>query len=397
VSLMGRAAVLPDSEMAAFSDFVMPLNYPPNPAEYLDRSQPDAPPDVPSSQRGQNFFINTPVDGPLRCNDCHTENNFAPGTNRVMVPAAALLESQDMKVPHLRNEYRKTGFRDSAGVSNKRGFGFTHDGANDNLFTFLHFSRFNFGSGPAADDKRRDMEAFLNSFDTGTAPAVGYQITFDGPNDTNPTAVARMDTLEGQAALNYCDLIAKGRIGGQARGWEYAGGGMWTPDKAAESQITSATLRALGGLGAEVTVSGVPKGSGHRMGIDRDRDGYLDGDELAVQSDPGNPAATPLNVGVGDDHSTFHFGLRAVRPNPFHDAADVQFTLGRRSRVSLTVYDVLGREVRSMARGLWLEAGPQSLRWDGRGDSGVNVSAGVYFVKLETEAGHWTRPLVRIR
>ena len=392
VSLMGRATPLPDSEMAAFSDFVMALTYAPNPEEHLDRSQPDAPPGSPSSKRGQDAFINVALDGPLRCNDCHTENNFGPGTNRVMVPAAALLESQDLKVPQLRNEYKKTGFRDTVGALNRRGFGYTHDGATDNLFDFLHFPRFNF----ADDDERRDMQAYLMSFDTGTAPAVGYQITFDGPNDLEATAIARMDTLEAQAALNFCDLIAKGRVNGQERGWEYVGG-QWQPDKAAESAITSADLRALGELGAEVTVTGVPKGSGHRMGIDRDRDGYLDGDELDASSDPGNPASNPGNVGVPGQSSPLRFALRTIRPNPFRDAAQVDFTLGRRSRVSVTVYDVLGREVQRVAHGLWMEAGSQSLRWDGRAASGAGASAGVYFLRLDTEGGHWTRAVIRVR
>jgi DNA-binding beta-propeller fold protein YncE len=396
VSLMGRAAVLPDSEMAAFSDFVMPLAYPPSPFENLDRSQPDAPLGTPSAQRGQNFFINTPVDGPLRCNDCHTENSFGPGTNRLMIPAAALLESQDIKVPQLRNQYRKTGFKDSTGAVNKRGFGYTHDGSSDRLFDFLHHPRFSFAGGSLGDDQRRDMEAYLLSFDSGTAPAVGCELTFNGANDTDPTAVARMDTLEAQAGLTYCDLVAKGRVNGQERGWEFVGG-MWKPDKVAEPSITSADLRALGGVGAELTVMGVPAGSGHRMGVDRDRDGYLDGDELDVLSDPGDPASTPSNVGVPGGHSSVGFAMRAVSPNPFRNAAEVQFTLGRRSRVSITVYDVLGRTVRRVANGVLLDAGPQGLRWDGRGEAGTNVSAGMYFVRLETEGGRWTRPLVRIR
>ncbi|HTM58535.1 MAG TPA: FlgD immunoglobulin-like domain containing protein [Candidatus Udaeobacter sp.] len=392
VSLMGRTDALPDSEMSAFSDFVMAMVNPPNPNEYLDRSQPDAPPGSPSSMRGQNDFINTAIDGPLRCNDCHTENNFGPGTNRQMVPAAALMASQDMKIPQLRNEYRKTGFHDTTGAVNRRGYGYTHDGALDNLDDFLHFPRFNFTD----EDQRRDMAAYLLSFDTGTAPAVGFQITFDGPNDTDPTAIAEMDTLEGQAALNYCDLIAKGRVNGQPRGWEYVGG-LWQPDKQNDVPITSEALRALGEKGAEITVTGVPKGSGHRMGVDRDRDGALDGDELDSLSDPGNPASTPGNVGVPGVPNPFHFGIRAVRPNPFRDAMEVEFTLGRRSPVTVAVYDVLGRQVQSVARGVWMEAGPQSLRWDGRAASGARVSAGVYFVRLETAGGNWTRPVIRIR
>jgi len=265
VTLMGRDAPLADSEMTAFSDFVMPLALAPNPAQNLDRTMPDAPSTDPSALRGETFFFNTPVDGALKCSDCHTATSFGPGTNRTMVTATQLHESQDLKVPQLRTQYRKTGFRDEPGWINKRGFGYTHDGGVDSLFAFLHAPQFDFGAQPAADENRRDVEAFLHAFDTGTAPAVGYQITFDGPNDDDVTEVAVMDTLEGQAALDYCDLIAKGRINGQPRGWEYVGGGMWKSDKASEADLASADLRALGGLGSELTVTGVPKGSGHRM------------------------------------------------------------------------------------------------------------------------------------
>lgn len=303
-----------------------------------------------------------------------------------------------MKVPQLRNLYRKTGFTDLPGAQNKRGFGFIHNGATDNLFNFLKFPGFNFGAPPSvADANRRDVEQFLLSYDTGMAPAVGHQITFDGPNNSDPAAIARLDTLVGQAELSYCDLVARGRNGGQPRGWLYVGGGLWRPDKSAGSDVTTANLRALGGLGSEVTVTGVPEGNGTRAGIDRDRDGSRDGDELDAGSDPGNPLSTPANVAVEPIAPRDEFTLRAVKPNPFHVEVEVAFTLGRPGPVDLAIYDVLGREVRTVARGMRFEAGPQSLRWDGRDASGQQAGAGVYFVRLTTERATWTRPVVRVK
>jgi YVTN family beta-propeller protein len=392
VSLMGTTATLPDSAMAAFTEFVMPLAYPPNPHQHLDRTFPDAPAGQPSAKRGREFFLNTPVDGGQTCNFCHA---VPTGTNGQIFPDDVLLDDQDIKVPQLRNLYKKTGFSDVPGATNQRGFGFTHDGGIDNLFDFLLAPVFNFAAGVAGANQRRDVEAFLHAFDTGIAPAVGYQVTFDGTNNGNAALLARIDTLRAQIAAN-ADVIAKGRLAGQPRGWLYLGFDQWQPDKAAESNLTTADLIALAARGSEVTLSGVPFGSGDRMGIDRDRDTYRDGDELDAGSDPGNPASTPLNVGVSGPRDS---GTRvsAVRPNPFRDATELSFALGRPGPVSVTVYDVLGREVRSVARGLWLDAGPQSLRWDGRTREGAAAVAGVYFVRLDAAGGHWSRVVVRVR
>lgn len=398
ISLMGRGSVLPDSEMTAFSAFTMPLVDPPNPNQYLDRSFRDAPPGAPSAVRGRDFFFNTPVFSGRTCESCHSESNFGPGTNRQMVHRDTILEVQDLKVPQLRNLYRKGGFRDSVGATSARGFGYSHDGSDDNIFRFLHRPQFQFDPNPVtADEQRRDMAAYIVAFDTGMSPAVGFELTFDGTNGSDPTALGRVDTLKSQADLNYCDVIARGRVAGQPRGWWYLGGDLWRPDKAAESDVSTATMLALAGPGSELTVLGVPKGEGERRGLDRDNDGFLGGDEVAAGSDPGNPASTPANVGIEPGTpKPATFALRAVAPNPFRSFTDVTFTLGRPGRVDMVVYDVLGREVRAVARGQWFPAGNASLRWDGAGRDGRSAPAGMYFVRVKTEGAQWTRPVVRI-
>jgi hypothetical protein len=45
--------------------------------------------------------------------------------------------------------------------------------------------------------------------------------------------------------------------------------------------------------GGALTSTCAPPGSGERMGIDRDLDGALDGDERAAGSDPADPQSTP--------------------------------------------------------------------------------------------------------
>ena len=57
VSLMGRNTTLPDSQMAAFNAFTMPLTMSPNPRQNLDRTFADAPLGQPSAARGRAFFL----------------------------------------------------------------------------------------------------------------------------------------------------------------------------------------------------------------------------------------------------------------------------------------------------------------------------------------------------
>jgi YVTN family beta-propeller protein len=402
VSLMGLTNALPDSQMAAFSDFVSALVIPPNPNQHLDRSFPDAPLGQPSAARGATLFQALPVGaGGETCNDCHTATSFGPGTNGTEIPDDSLLHhlgfiDQDLKVPQLRNLYTKTGFKDSTGNWNKRGFGYGHMGAMDDLDSFLSGPGFTLGaSSEAADSNRADIVAFLMAFDTGMAPAVGYQITFDGTNNTDPTAIARLDTLLAQAVLGHIALIAKGRVAGEARGFEYKVGNHWLSDRSTEPWPTTAQLRALAVAGGEITVTGVPPQSGERMGVDRDRDGYLDRDEIDNASDPGDPNSTPVLTGVGGPASgEIRF---SVGPNPFRESAEIRFGLARRGEVDAAIYDILGREVARLARGTVFDAGPRSLRWDGRNAAGAQAGPGVYFVRVKTPDRTWNRAIVRLK
>jgi hypothetical protein len=78
-----------------------------------------------------------------------------------------------------------------------------------------------------------------------------------------------------------CDLIAKAWVEGRPRGWVLdAQSGLFRPDAAEAAAVTLLGLGEIADVpGQEVTLTCVPPGSGVRMGIDRDEDGVLDGDE----------------------------------------------------------------------------------------------------------------------
>jgi YVTN family beta-propeller protein len=276
--LMGSSA-LSSNDIAAYRDFINTITFEPNPNQNLNRTYPtnfaggDA-----NAGRNAFMFTNYTGTGPtaLQCNSCHTAPP-GPGSDRLIIPALALQESQDFKVPQLRAIYQKLHFNNSAGSNTIGGFGFTHDGTDPSIQVFL--------SRPVFQNIRNDtvikdnLAAFVQCFDTGTAPAVGYTRTVRAANVSTASISNDWSLLEGQAALTNIDLIAKGTLNGVRHGLLYQPLlGTYRPDTTnlpayARSELTSKILS-----GDTLTIMGVPAGSGQRMGIDRDLNGLLDGD-----------------------------------------------------------------------------------------------------------------------
>jgi len=85
------------------------------------------------------------------------------------------------------------------------------------------------------------------------------------------------------------DLIAKGSQGGSARGWFYdRSAGVFQSDRRNET-LSAEGLIDLAGAGSEITFTLVARGTGQRLGIDRDSDGVYDGDELDAGTNPADP------------------------------------------------------------------------------------------------------------
>src|SRR5262249_1614565 len=81
------------------------------------------------------------------------------------------------------------------------------------------------------------------------------------------------------------------------------------------------------------------------------------------------------------------------RPNPAHRSAKLEFQLATDESVSLTLYDLQGREVRLLANGSFT-AGTHSIPWDGLNANGRPGAAGLYLVRLRGPPPLATEPLV---
>jgi len=82
-------------------------------------------------------------------------------------------------------------------------------------------------------------------------------------------------------------------------------------------------------------------------------------------------------------------------PNPFTATTEIRFELPSPAEYDIVVYDVAGRRVAS-SRGTGV-AGINSVRWDGRDDSGTRVGSGVYYYRVEVDGETVERKMVLMK
>lgn len=76
------------------------------------------------------------------------------------------------------------------------------------------------------------------------------------------------------------------------------------------------------------------------------------------------------------------YSLSPNYPNPFNPTTTIRYDLPEATYVSLVIYDILGRKVRTL-RDSREVAGFKSVVWDGKDDAGNSVSTGIYIYLLK--------------
>ncbi len=90
------------------------------------------------------------------------------------------------------------------------------------------------------------------------------------------------------------------------------------------------------------------------------------------------------------------FTLGEPFPNPSEEGFSVRLSMPVTGDATLRVYDVHGREVRTLHRGT-LTAGEHSMVWDGRTERGTPARGGLYFLTYETGGQKAQQRLVLMR
>jgi len=78
------------------------------------------------------------------------------------------------------------------------------------------------------------------------------------------------------------------------------------------------------------------------------------------------------------------YQLKQNYPNPFNPSTQIDFMLPLTKEISLRIYDVLGKEVRTLINNERYGKGSHTISWNGRDNLGRAVSSGSYFCKLTT-------------
>lgn len=335
VGLQGADEEPTPEEMREFKTFLESVAFPPNPFRNLDNTLPttlglpgersfgrgqlragaELPPG--NAVRGMSFFRAATAPGCILCHTLPTGlgtsarfvggrwQTIPHGTNEERHVAMVGFERSEMlpfKVQHLRNLFDKNGFDLRSPVS-RSGFGFFHDGRVDSLTRLLQD-----GFAVNDDQQTADAIAFLLAF-TGSdlpEPAIGDPNRGPGLPGKDVQAGVGLQTVQTNSASssrllfmmsaartvppNRVELIVRGIKEGKTRGWLMRGP-IFVSDR--NETNTTAAILELASAATPLTFTFVPLGSGQRLALDRDGDGFFNQIEIEAGSDPANPDITP--------------------------------------------------------------------------------------------------------
>ena len=265
--------LISNADIRALESYLKSLRHHPNPNRTLDNALATT---VAGGNpvRGRTLF-NTHNN---HCSVCHV---LPDGSDHNLDDPRNFGGRQPMQTPSLETVYQRAQFNTRVGESTLTGFGLGHDGIGGKTsLPTVHFYDL--------DELRgvdfADVTAFLFSFETGTAPAVGYQRTITRETASDLEWLAALTLWEGQAArTNGCDLVVTGRRAGQGAQLVYDPiQQLYRPADPDQTPVSRDQLLAGLQAGESLTFIGTVPGDGPRWTWDRNRNEVPDSDEPAA-------------------------------------------------------------------------------------------------------------------
>lgn len=92
----------------------------------------------------------------------------------------------------------------------------------------------------------------------------------------------------------------------------------------------------------------------------------------------------------------FDYVLYQNFPNPFNPTTNVRFEVPEDSRVLIKIYDILGREIKTLFNDE-VQRGRYTIEWDGLNEAGFQMSTGTYFYRMTANEFVQTKKMLLIK
>jgi hypothetical protein len=104
-----------------------------------------------------------------------------------------------------------------------------------------------------------------------------------------------------------------------------------------------------------------------------------------------------LVTGIESEESVLKvFSLHQNYPNPFNPETNIKYELPKRSKVTLTIYNILGQKIKTLVDEE-KQPGFYSVKWDGTNDFNRKVSSGIYIYQIRAGKFIETKKMVFLK
>ena len=124
---------------------------------------------------------------------------------------------------------------------------------------------------------------------------------------------------------------------------------------------------------------------------------YPDGSDTWQQMNPTPGASNTQELFTMDSNTMPNsFKLYPAYPNPFNPETTISYDLPEQSFVEITIYDMLGKKVRSIVNEKQ-NPGHKSILWNAKDDYGTVVSAGLYIYQVQADNFIQTNKMILLK
>ena len=226
-------------------------------------------------------------------------------------------------------------------------------------------------------DPIADAEAFGWPIDLGS-PGISEPITADMDNDGDLEVFTM--TVSGDVHIDHHDGTPYQNFPYSSQDSVYSTPAIGDLDNDGDYELIVGTLMNLQVIDIQEEAGDryswqLYRGNAHR-------DGYFD---VTLASLTPNENVIPTEYSVGNNY-----------PNPFNPTTKFNYSLPEDVRVSITVYDIQGRAVKTLVDSEQ-SAGYKSIQWNATNNAGASVSAGFYFYRIQSSNYNQTKKMIFLK